>query len=422
MAMDATAYPAGGLRPLLRGTGFRRLALGQTVSGLGDWMATVALMVLVLDLSGSSAAVGAVLVLRLTPAILAGPLVARIVRHWDRRSTMLAMDAARAGIVLAIPLVDALWWVYLCSFFLELAGLVFLPARDAAVPDLAQHDSLPLANGVMLASSYGTIPLGALMFGVVSWLSGGGVPATVFVLDAATFVVYGAVMLALVPAPVLGGAAQAPGRGGSYREVLRHRPFVAVIGLNALFIFAGFSGFELLPVYAKNEAAVSETQIGLVFFVNTLVIVLLQLPIARLSQGRRRMPALGLLGLLWAAAWLIVPFAGATTAVAATLLLIGAMTIFAVGECLHGAVQAPLVSDLADPRLLGRYMALSALSWQIGFALGPAVGGFVLDYSPNATWLGAAAVCLVGGALAFLVETTLPARARRTPEPAPASA
>ena len=148
---------------------------------------------------------------------------------------------------------------------------------------------------------------------------------------------------------------------------------------------------------------------------NTIAIVLLQLPIARLAQGRRRMPALGLLGLLWAAAWLVVPIAGSETATTATLLLIGAMTIFAIGECLHGAVQAPLVSDLAEPRLLGRYMALSALSWQVGFALGPAVGGFVLDYSPSAVWLGAAAFCALGGALAFLVETTLPARARTTP-------
>ena len=63
------------------------------------------------------------------------------------------------------------------------------------------------------------------------------------------------------------------------------------------------------------------------------------------------------------------------------------MAAFGVGECLHGAVQAPLVADLADPRLLGRYMALSALSWQVGFALGPALGGFALAASPSGTWL-----------------------------------
>ena len=47
--------------------------------------------------------------------------------------------------------------------------------------------------------------------------------------------------------------------------------------------------------------------------------------------------------------------------------------VFGIGECIHGAVQAPLVTDLAEPRLLGRYMALSALSWQLGFALGEAL-------------------------------------------------
>jgi len=51
---------------------------------------------------------------------------------------------------------------------------------------------------------------------------------------------------------------------------------------------SGMSGFELLPAYAKNEAGVSETAIGIVFFVNTVVIVLTQLPISRRSEGRRR--------------------------------------------------------------------------------------------------------------------------------------
>ena len=83
-------------------------------------------------------------------------------------------------------------------------------------------------------------------------------------------------------------------------------------------------------------------------------------------------------------------------------------------------MHAPLVADLAEPRLFGRYMALSALSWQVGFALGPAIGGFVLEVSPSGVWVGAAVLCALGGGLAFVVETTLPARARRTPVAVPA--
>ena len=166
----------------------------------------------------------------------------------------------------------------------------------------------------------------------------------------------------------------------------------------------------------------TESQIGFVFFVNTVVIVLAQLPIARLAQGRRRMPTLALLGMLWASAWMLVPLAGSARAGAAVWLLTTAMAVFAIGECLHGAVQAPLVADLAEPRLLGRFMALSALSWQVGFALGPAIGGFVLAVSPSGVWFGAAVLCALGGVLALAIEGALPPRARRTPLPAPLSA
>ena len=60
MAMTASSFATGsGPRCAAAQDGFRRLALGQLVSGIGDWMVTLALMVLVLDVSGSSAAVGA---------------------------------------------------------------------------------------------------------------------------------------------------------------------------------------------------------------------------------------------------------------------------------------------------------------------------------------------------------------------------
>ncbi len=204
--------------------------------------------------------------------------------------------------------------------------------------------------------------------------------------------------------------------------MLRHRPFVAVAALNALFIFAGYSGFDILPVYAKNEAGLSEKSIGLLFLVNTVVIIVAQLPIARFSRGRRRMPTLALFGLLWAGAWLLVPVAGAATPETAFLLLAVVMAVFAIGMCLHGAVAAPLVADLAVPHLVGRYMALNALSWQIGFALGPALGGAGLAVSSNGVWIAASALCAIGAVLALVVEGYLPSASKRTPVPASVSA
>jgi MFS family permease len=169
-------------------------------------------------------------------------------------------------------------------------------------------------------------------------------------------------------------------------------------------------------VYAKNEAAVTEQSIGFIYLANTLLIVFLQLPITKLSEGRRRMGVLALMGVVWAAGWAVVPAAGLwLTGTSAALLLGLAVCVFAIGECLHGAVQGPLVADLAEPRLMGRYMALSALSWQVGFTLGPAIGGFALAYSPNGLWLGAAVLLLAGAAASLVAERALPASARLSP-------
>ncbi|MGH9025624.1 MAG: MFS transporter [Acidimicrobiia bacterium] len=178
---------------LVRRPGYRGLLAGQGVSALGDWMGTVAFMALVLAITGSPTAVGGILALRLLPAAIGGPLAARAANRWDRRRTMLAMDAARAGMIAAVPFVRGLWWIYLWAFLVEVASLVFLPARDASIPDLVDDDELPLANGLILGSSYGSIPLGAAMFAAVAALPfntiAGHEQALVFWLDAATFLV-----------------------------------------------------------------------------------------------------------------------------------------------------------------------------------------------------------------------------------------
>jgi predicted MFS family arabinose efflux permease len=156
-------------------------------------MGTFAFMALVYRVSGSATAVGGILALRLLPAALGGPLVARAASRWDRRKTMVAMDVVRAGMIAAVPLIRGLWWVYLWAFMIEVCSLVFLPARDASIPDLVDDDELELANGLVLGSSYGTIPLGAAVFALVAALPGsslfGRELALVFWLDGLSYVI-----------------------------------------------------------------------------------------------------------------------------------------------------------------------------------------------------------------------------------------
>jgi hypothetical protein len=123
------------------------------------------------------------------------------------------------------------------------------------------------------------------------------------------------------------------------------------------------------------------------------------------------------MGTIWAVSELIVLGAGwELEALAATVVMAAAVALFALGECLHGAIHAPLAADLAPPGAIGRYMAISSQSWQIGWIVGPGLGGVLLEYAPNALWLIGAAACAATSAYALMLENRLPTRLRVTPE------
>jgi predicted MFS family arabinose efflux permease len=157
--------------------------------------------------------------------------------------------------------------------------------------------------------------------------------------------------------------------------------------------------------------------------VDAIAVVVLQLPVAKLAEGRRRMHGLALMGLVWAAVMLGVEASGYwLSATAATAALAVTALVFALGECLHGTIHVPLAADLAPARLIGRYMAFSSQSWQVGWIAGPAIGGFILQHEPYALWPLAAAANLAGAAWALGLERRLPRAVRRTPSAMPTAA
>ena len=352
-------------------------------------------------------------------SIVAGPFFGSLVdRQGGRRMLAVALLFLAAGFGL-YPFVHEPWLGFVAATLTGIGNGGFWASQSTLLASLTRPDQRTATFAMQRVVMNLGIGLGGVAGGFIATTDSPETFVVLFVGDALTFVLYLGVLWLFVPEP--GHHRRHDESPGRYLDVLRHRAFVAVLALNTAFIFAGMSGFELLPVYAKNEAAVDERAIGLIYFANTLVIVVAQLPIARLVQGRSRMRTLALMGLVWAVAWAIVPIAGISLSGTTAALLIGvAVCIFAFGECLHGAVQGPLVSDLAVPRLLGRYMALSALSWQIGFSLGPAVGGFGLAAAPTAVWLTAGCICALAGAWALALEPSLPPEAQRTPAAATA--
>ena len=215
------------------------------------------------------------------------------------------------------------------------------------------------------------IGLGAAIGGLIATTADPGSFTRMFLFDAATFLVFAVVLLVGVKEPPPSEPDEHEERG-SYRAVLRDRSFLALTGLNVLFVAVGYEVFALLPPFAKNYAGVDEHWIGFIWLANTLLIVLIQLPVSKALEGRRRMVALALMNVLWASAALIVLAGGGfLNGTSAALVFMTATMVFAVGETLQGPTVAPLVADLAPERLRGRYFAVSAMSWSAGSILGP---------------------------------------------------
>src|SRR6266542_4248678 len=161
--------PAGSL---LRAYGFRRLLIGQSVSSLGDWVATLAFIAAAFALTnGDQAAIAVVLVLRLVPPIFAAPLGGVVADRLSRRTIMVASDLIRAALILAVPFVGIVG-LYVLAFVHECVSLFFLPSRDASIPGLVPDRRLEDANGLVV-SMFGGGVLFAVGIGYVHQTLGG---------------------------------------------------------------------------------------------------------------------------------------------------------------------------------------------------------------------------------------------------------
>jgi MFS family permease len=344
----------------------------------------------------------------------AGPLAGIVVDRFGARATLAASLILMAVGFGAFPWVAEPWHAFVASAVAGVGNGGFWPSQSTLLAGLTPQARRHAAFALQRVTRNLGIGLGGITGGLIASTSDAGSFTVLYMIDAATFIAFAGV-LSLVPEPALPAVADGA-RRGRYLDVLRHRVFLGFVGLNVLFVAAGYAQLELLPVFAKNEAGVTEKAIGIIFFANTLVIVLAQLPVSKLLEGRRRMRALAAMTVLWAAAWIGVLASGALleTAAAATAFALAVM-VFAVGECFQGPTQGALVADLAPPHLRGRYMALSTLSWELGFILGPAAGGFILGAEPLALWPLAAIVCVAAGAGALALERGLPRELRLTP-------
>jgi MFS family permease len=282
------------------------------------------------------------------------------------------------------------------------------PAQSTLIAAIAAPELRHRANAVSRVAVNAGIGLGGALGGVVASYGLRGFVALLLA-NAVTYLAYAAVLVAAVrenarPERIPGG----------YRLVLRDRAFVRLALTNVAMIAVGWGVLAwVVPPYAANDLGLGPRLIGLLMLANALTVVVAQVPVVSLIEGRRRVAMLGLATTIWIGACLLALGAQWRPAAFATLLV--ASVAFAVGECFHTTALMPLVAELAPPGLRGRYMATMGLSWWLGLTLAPTLGTRLLSVSPAAALLPAAAVSLAALVSVLALEPSLPAAARLTP-------
>lgn len=172
---------------LLRAGGqFRRLFLAHTVSRAGDAFNTVALVVVVFELTGSGVGVAGAVGFEVLPVLLLGPVAGLAADRLPRRTLMVAADLFRTVVALGLVLAaDSVGVAYAVAFGLSAGAVVFNPAAGSVLPEVVGDDDLVTANGAMwTAAVVAQIVLAPLAgFAVAAWGA-----EVAFAVNAATFV------------------------------------------------------------------------------------------------------------------------------------------------------------------------------------------------------------------------------------------
>jgi len=177
-----------GYFPLLKqNPSFRNLWYGQVVSELGNWVNSIALYALILQLTGSGMAMAAAMMAKLLPMVIISPFAGVVIDRMDRRTVLIASDILRCFTVLCFLIVESredLWLVYALTLFeVALTGF-FEPARSAILPSIVKKNHLVTANAISGATWSIMLTLGAALGGFVVSLFGVKVA---FILDALTY-------------------------------------------------------------------------------------------------------------------------------------------------------------------------------------------------------------------------------------------
>ncbi len=393
---------------------FRRYLAGQAVSLVGTWMQIVALGWLVLEITGSGTALGAVVAAQFLPILVLGPYGGLLADRLDKRrllivtQSILGLTALALGALVLTGAVE-LWMVVAVAVVFGVVTACDNPARQAFSVEMVGPERL--RNAVSLHSIMVNVAraVGPAVAGVIIATAGTGI---CFVINAAS---YAAVLIALgtMDARALRPAPLAERRPGQVREGLAYigRTPSLVVPLVMLGVM-GTLAYEfqvVLPLLATGTFGGDAATYGVLTSAMGAGAIVGGLAVA--GHGRTGLRPLTVAATALGAALIAVAVSPSLPVAVLALAATGAASIAFL------ATASTSLQLASEPRFRGRVMAIWTVAFLGSTPIGaPVVGAISEHVGPRAGLAAGAAACLVAAAIGALAAAR---EGRGTPAPAP---
>ncbi len=352
--------------------------MGLSISYIGDQFTLIALLWFVLQLTGSGAAVGFVILCFDLPGVVTGAILGRLLDRYQPRLVMGLDNLARAALIAAIPTLYALGSLQLWHVFvLALLAGVLSPATTAGVrafvPHLVDDTALDRANTLTATSLQFAYLAGPITAGFAVARLGG---PWALLIDAASFLLMGLLMLTLPTITRKPRVAQHPAanRWLGFGALLSVRHVPALTLLSLVFFFSYGPLEAALPLYSSQTLQANAEGYGLLWTGFGIGAFAGVLTLPKLAHRWRPSIALPMIAVLWGA-------------VLCPLLFIRQLPLAMLFLGLGGAAWAPytpmetsLLQRLVPAEIRGQVFGARHSLVVPAAPLGAALGGVMLQY------------------------------------------
>jgi MFS family permease len=335
-----------------------------------------------------------------TGTVVGGVLADR----YGRKPVMVGSMGSSAGTLAAYALVTTGPALIVAAGAAGFTAGLYAPASQAILADLTSSADRERAFGLLKVASnvgFGSgFVVGGLLYGVAQ--------TSIFILDGATSGVVAVLLFVALPRVHEGGEGSISETLSGWTTAVTRPRLVGIAGLNVLFAIAYAQMQSTVPAFATGTLGLTSAEVGALFVINPVTVVLLQLPTVSAVEDWRRTRGLLLSTGFWAVSFLAVSAAYVTSTLVGVALIGGFLFLRTMGENLHSPLVTALVSDMADAETRGSQLSLLEVAKRLGFGIGPVIGGVFFDTGlDHLLWPVLVGLCVLIAVGLVLLERTL---------------